>query len=67
MCLNDSTVVGFFTAAIPVIHMKRVHYGEIAKSTEGFFFVWTLWALGGLGGITFILAARGLSRHTEPT
>ena len=23
-------------------------------------FVWTLWALGGLGGFTFILSARGL-------
>ena len=22
--------------------------------------VWTLWALGGLGGVTFILSARGL-------
>jgi hypothetical protein len=38
----------------------RGHYGEIAKSTGGFFFVWTLWALGGLGDFTFILSARGL-------
>jgi len=53
-------LVGLFAAAMPVIHMRGVHYGEIAKSTGGFFFVWTLWALGGLGGVTFILAARGL-------
>jgi len=33
---------------------------EIAKSAGGFFFVWTLWALGGLGGFTVILSARGL-------
>ena len=26
----------------------------------GFFFVWTLWALGGLGGFTAILSGRGL-------
>ena len=39
----------------PVVHMRGAHYGEIAKSTGGFFFVWTLWALGGLGGFTFIL------------
>ena len=55
-------LVGFFAAAMPVIHMRGVHYGEIAKSAGGFFFVWTLWALGGLGGVTFILAARGLWR-----
>jgi hypothetical protein len=45
---------------MPVIHMRGAHYGEIAKSTGGFFFVWTLWALGALGGFTFILSARGL-------
>ena len=39
---------------------EGAHYGEIARSTGGFFFVWTLWALGGLGGVTFILSARGL-------
>ena len=53
-------LVGLFAAGMPVIHMRGVHYGEIAKSAGGFFFVWTLWALGGLGGFTFILAARGL-------
>jgi hypothetical protein len=53
-------LVGLFAAAMPVMHMRGVHYPEIAKSTGGFFFVWTLWALGGLGGVTIILAARGL-------
>ena len=53
-------LVGVFAAAMPVIHMRGAHYGEIAKSAGGFFFVWTLWALGGLGGLTFILSARGL-------
>jgi hypothetical protein len=53
-------LVGLFAAAMPVLHMRGVHYGEIAKSPGGFFFVWTLWALGGLGGVTVILAARGL-------
>jgi hypothetical protein len=42
------------------MHMRGTHYGEIAKSPGGFFFVWTLWALGGLGGFTLILSARGL-------
>jgi hypothetical protein len=53
-------LVGLFAAAMPVMHMRGAHYGEIAKSAGGFFFVWTLWALGGLGGFTFILSARGL-------
>ena len=61
-------LVGLFAAATPVMHMRGAHYGEIAKSTGGFFFVWTLWALGGLGGLTFILSARGLwsLRRGEP-
>jgi hypothetical protein len=53
-------LVGLFAAAMPVIHMRGAHYSEIAKSAGGFFFVWTLWALGGLGGLTFVLSARGL-------
>ena len=61
-------LVGLFAAAMPVIHMRGVHYAEIAKSTGGFFFVWTLWALGGRGGVTFILATRGLwnLRRSKP-
>ena len=53
-------LVGIFAAGMPVIHMRGVHYPEIAKSPGGFFFVWTLWALGALGGFTFILSAQGL-------
>ncbi|HMD34411.1 MAG TPA: hypothetical protein VKH42_05560 [Vicinamibacterales bacterium] len=53
-------LVGLFAAGMPVIHMRGSHYSEIARSAGGFFFVWTLWALGGLGGFTFMLAARGL-------
>jgi hypothetical protein len=51
---------GLFAAGMPVIHMRGAHYGEIARSAGGFFFVWTLWALGGLGGFTVVLSARGL-------
>ena len=55
-------VVGLFAAAMPVLHMRGAHYPDIAKSPGGFFFVWTLWALGGLGGLTMVLSARGLWR-----
>lgn len=53
-------LVGLFAAGMPVIHMRGTHYPEIAKSTGGFFFVWTLWALGALGGFTAVLSVRGL-------
>ena len=55
-------LVGLFAAGMPVLHMRGAHYGEIARSAGGFFFVWTLWALGGLGGVTVILSTGGLWR-----
>jgi hypothetical protein len=55
-------LVGVFAAGMPVIHMRGAHYPEIAASAGGYFFVWTLWALGGLGGCTVMLSARGLWR-----
>jgi len=55
-------IVGLLAAAMPVMHMRGAHYGEIARSPGGFFFVWTLWALGGLGGFTVILSASALLR-----
>jgi hypothetical protein len=61
-------LVGLFAAVMPVIHMRGAHYSDIARSPGGFFFVWTLWALGGLGGLTLILSARGLwsLRRAQP-
>lgn len=53
-------VIGLLAAAMPVMHMRGTHYGEIAKSPGGFFFVWTLWALGGVGGLTMVLSGHGL-------
>jgi hypothetical protein len=62
-------LVGLLAAAMPVMHMRGAHYPEIARSTGGFFFVWTLWALGGLGGLTFMLSALGcgVCRRVQPT
>ncbi|HEY6927163.1 MAG TPA: hypothetical protein VI653_27040 [Steroidobacteraceae bacterium] len=53
-------LVGVLAASIPVMHMRGAHYPEIAASSGGFFFVWTLWALGALGGVTIILSIQGL-------
>ena len=48
--------------AIPVFHMKGAGVGaQIAKAPSGgFFFVWTLIALGVTALFSIILAARGL-------
>ena len=48
---------------VPYIHMKGKGVGVasgIASSSGGFFFVWTLLALGMLGLFSVILSARGL-------
>src|SRR5689334_13338703 len=55
-------VAGLFAAINPVMHMRGTHYPEIAASPGGFFSVWTLWALGALGGVTMILSVQGLWR-----
>jgi hypothetical protein len=59
-------LVGLLAAAMPVLHMRGVHYPDIATSPGGFFFVWTLWALGGVGGLTVVLAARALWTLRRP-
>jgi hypothetical protein len=35
-------LIGLLAAAMPVLHLRGAHYGEIAKSPGGFFFVWIL-------------------------
>ena len=66
-------LVGIFAAGMPVIHMRGADYPEIAQFPGGFFFVWTVWALGALGGLTIILSVQGLwslrsgqSTHESP-
>jgi hypothetical protein len=50
---------------VPVIHMKGatgVLGGEIGKSTQAFFFVWTLLALGVTSTFSAVLSAHALRR-----
>ena len=47
-------------SGMPAIHMRGAGVGAIAKSTGGFFFVWTLLALGVAGLFSVILSVRGL-------
>ena len=51
---------GLFAAAMPVLHMRGARYPTIAQSSGGFFFVWTLIAVGVLGVFALILSARAL-------
>ena len=51
---------GLFAAAMPVLHMRGVRYPTIAQSNGGFFFIWTLIAVGVTGSFSMILAARAL-------
>ena len=51
---------GLFGAAMPVLHMTGARYAAIAKSSGGFFFVWTLLAVGATGAFAVILSAREL-------
>ena len=59
---------GLFAAAMPVLHMTGSRYPAIATSSGGFFFIWTLIAVGVTGTFAVILSARalwlGASRHT---
>ena len=50
---------GLLAAAMPVLHMGP-RYAIIAKSSGGFFFVWTLIAVGITGTFSVILAVRAL-------
>ena len=51
---------GVFAAAMPVLHMTGARYATIAKSSGGFFFVWTLFAVGSTGALAVILSTRAL-------
>jgi hypothetical protein len=49
--------------AAPTLHMSGKGVGEIAKSSGGFFFVWTLLALGVTALLSVILSVHGLWRQ----
>lgn len=65
---------GIFAAAMPVLHMTGARYPAIAASRGGFFFVWSLIAVGVTGTFAVILAVRALwltlgrnRRRTSPS
>ena len=52
--------VGFFAAAMPLVHLRSPRINEIAHGEGGFFFIWTLWALGIVGIFGMILALHSI-------
>jgi len=60
-------VVSLLELVVPVVHMKGAGVGgAIAGSNGGFFFIWTLLALGLTALFCVMLSARGLWRsNTE--
>jgi hypothetical protein len=56
------TLLGsLLSLAVPILHMKGKGVGgEIARSSGGFFFIWTIIALGVTALFSVILSARGL-------
>ena len=51
-------LIGLFALGMPAIHFRGAHINEIAKSSGGLFFIWTLWVLGALGATGMILSVR---------
>ena len=45
---------------MPIIHLRSTRINETAQAGGGFFFIWTLWALGGIGIFAIILPIQGL-------
>ena len=55
-------VASLLIMGVPVIHMRGVGVGFASVRSGGFFFVWTLFALGVTAVFSVILSARGLWR-----
>ena len=53
-------VGSFLASGIPVVHMRGAGVGFGTTRSGGFFFVWTLLALGVTALFSVILSARGL-------
>ena len=51
---------GIFAAAMPFLHMTGRGYPAIAKSSGGFFFIWTLLLVGVTGTLAVILSVQAL-------
>ena len=53
-------LLSLLALAVPLVHMTGKGVGAIAGSSGGFFFIWTLIAIGVTSLFSVILAVRGL-------
>ena len=53
-------IASFLLMGIPVIHMRGAGIGFGTRRSGGFFFIWTLFALGVTALFSVILSVRGL-------
>ena len=53
-------VASLLASGLPVVHMRGAGFGFGTTRSSGFFFVWTLIALGTTALFSVIVAARGL-------
>ena len=56
---------GLLSLAVPILHIKGRGVGvatRIPTSSGGYFFIWTLFAIGMTGLFSFILSTQGLWR-----
>ena len=53
---------GLAALGMPIIHRNNGFTATVARSPGGLFFIWTLVALGVIGGLAIILSTRGLWR-----
>jgi hypothetical protein len=51
---------GLIAFGMPLVHMRGAKYAEHAMANSGFFFIWTLFALGITGVLSMMLSAHGL-------
>ena len=51
---------GLMALGMPVIHRRNGFTAAVARSPGGLLFIWTLMALGVLGGLAMILSVNGL-------
>ena len=51
---------GLATLGMPILHRNNGFTPAVARAPGGLFFIWTLVALGVIGGLIMILSAHGL-------
>jgi hypothetical protein len=57
---------GFFSLGMPLLHLRGAKIRMIAEGDGGFFFIWTLLALGTLGLFTMAVATREIWNRRRP-